>query len=366
MAERRLRRQAVGRGNGGTATAPDPGAEAAAAGLRYVTDAVPGIQRVRRGKGFDYVTPEGAAVRDREELRRIGSLAIPPAWQEVWICPSPRGHLQATGRDAKGRKQYRYHPRWREVRDETKFDRMLAFARALPRIRERVEQELALPGMPREKVLATLVRLLEATFARVGNAEYARENHSYGLTTLHNRHAEVEGATVHFQFRGKSGKLQAVDVRDRRLARIVKRCRELPGYRLFEYLDESGAPHAVDSGDLNAYLREITGEEFTAKDFRTWAGTVLAVRCLRECGPCDTQTAAKQSLVRAVDEVAAQLGNTRAVCRKYYIHPAVFTCYQEGSLLTRCVAPERWQPACGLSGEEAAVLALLEAQSKES
>ena len=301
-----------------------PAGSAKAAGLRYVTDATPGIARQRAGAGFRYRDSSGAAVRDKALIARIKSLAIPPAWQRVWICPRDDGHLQATGRDARGRKQYRYHPRWREVRDETKYGRMLAFARALPRIRRRVRQDLALTGLPRDKVLATVVRLLEATRMRVGNEEYARENDSFGLTTLRVRQVRVRGATLQFRFRGKSGVWHEFSLSDRRLAAIVRRVRDLPGYELFQYLDEQGETRAVDSADVNDYLKSIAGEEFTSKDFRTWAGTVLAAEALHELG--------KDGLSKAVEHVARQLGNTKAVCRKCYIHPAVIDAYVDGSL----------------------------------
>lgn len=343
---------------------PNPVASAKAAGLRYVTDALSGIRRERDGDSFRYFGPDGQPINDAEELQRFKLLAIPPAWTEVWICPRPNGHLQATGRDAKGRKQYRYHPRWREVRDQTKYDRMIAFGEALPRIRERVARDLALSGMPREKVLAAVVRLLETTCIRVGNEEYVRQNHSFGLTTLRNRHVDVEGSTLRFHFTGKSGKKQVVELHDRRLARIVKRCREIPGHHLFECLDEQGQTRAVESGDVNDYLREISGEEFTAKEFRTWEGTVLAVRALRECGACDSQTQAKKNIVQAIDRVTEQLGNTRAVCRKYYVHPAVLDAYMNGSLVTECVVSEGADAPGGLSPEEVGVLVFLRERAK--
>ena len=280
--------------------------------------------RRRAGNGFSYQL-NGRAVRERETLARIKSLAIPPAWEQVWITPRGDGHLQATGRDARGRKQYRYHRRWREVRDETKYGRMLAFAKALPRIRRRVGQDLALPGLPRDKVLATVVRLLETTRMRVGNDEYARENESYGLTTLRTRQVRVNGTKLEFRFRGKSGVWHQFALHDRSLATIVRRMRDLPGYELFQYVDEDGETRAVDSADVNAYLKSIAGEEFTSKDFRTWAGTVLAAEALSECGP-------KNGLSHAIERVARQLGNTKAVCRKCYIHPAVIDAYVDGTL----------------------------------
>jgi DNA topoisomerase-1 len=289
-----------------------------------VSDATPGIARLRAGSGFRYHDARGAPLRDPARLERIRRLAIPPAWREVWICPRDDGHLQATGRDARGRKQYRYHPRWREVRDETKYGRMRAFADALPRIRRRVRQDLARPGLPRDKVLATVVRLLETTRMRVGNEEYARENESFGLTTLRTRQVRVNGTTMEFRFRGKSGVWHEFALSDRTLAAIVRRMRDLPGYELFQYLDEEGKTRALDAADVNAYLQEIAGEEFTSKDFRTWAGTVLAAQALHACG--------KNGLTQAIERVAEQLGNTKAVCRKCYIHPAVIEAYVDGSL----------------------------------
>jgi DNA topoisomerase-1 len=305
------------KGNGST----DPEGSARAAGLRYVTDAAPGIARKRRGSGFSYILADGRPLRQADALARIRKLAIPPAWERVWICPREDGHLQATGRDARGRKQYRYHARWREVRDDTKYGRMAAFAKALPRIRRRVRHDLALPGLPREKVLATVVRLLETTRMRVGNPEYARENDSFGLTTLRTRQVRVRGTTMQFRFRGKSGVWHALALEDRKLAAIVRHMRDLPGYELFQYLDERGETRAIDSADVNAYLKEIAGEEFTSKDFRTWAGTVLAAQAFHEMG-----------LARGIEHVARQLGNTKAVCRKCYIHPAVIEACADGTL----------------------------------
>ncbi|MBW3633684.1 MAG: DNA topoisomerase IB [Chloroflexi bacterium] len=315
-----------------TDLADDPVAAARAAGLRYTPDVGPGISRRRAGKGWSFRGPEGGVIRDPQELRRINALAIPPAWTDVWINPDPRGHIQATGRDARGRKQYRYHEKWRATRDETKFTRMIAFGEALPRIRERIEADLRLPGLPREKILATIVRLLDEALIRVGNSEYARDNGSYGLTTLQDDHVDVSGSTVRFAFRGKSGKMHEIGVRDRRVAPIIRRLQDLPGQHLFQDLDEDGEPHALYSDDVNAYLREIAGEEFTAKDFRTWAGTVLAAHSLRGHGQSETQTAMKANIVAAIDAVAARLGNTRAVCRSSYIHPAVLLGYETGTL----------------------------------
>jgi DNA topoisomerase-1 len=332
----------------------DPGESADAAQLRYVSDARPGLQRIRRGRSFRYVGADGQPVRDLPTLARIRSLAIPPAWTEVWICPVAHGHIQAVGRDARGRKQYRYHARWRAVRDEAKFDRVIEFGRALPAIRERVERDLALPGLPREKVLAGVVRLLETTLIRIGNVEYARDNRSYGLTTLRARHVTVEGARLRFEFRGKGGKHHTVDVSDRRLATVVRRCQDLPGHELFQYLDEAGQRQAIDSADVNDYLRAIAGEEFTAKDFRTWGGTVLAALAMAVPDPEGGD--ARRRLTAAVTAVAARLGNTPAICRKCYIHPDVVAAHMDGSFEIGLSARE----SGGLSQEEAAVLRLLE------
>lgn len=310
----------------------DPVESAKAAGLRYVSDDEPGIRRRKSGKGFIYADPQGRAVKDPKEVERIRKLAIPPAWTDVWICSRANGHLQATGRDARGRKQYRYHANWREVRDETKFGRMIAFGDSLPKIRERIDQDMSLRGLSREKVLATVVKLLETTLIRVGNKEYARQNNSFGLTTLRDQHVDVSGSTLRFEFRGKSGKEHQVEIQDRRLARIVRQCRDLPGQTLFQYLDDNGERQKVTSEDVNAYLRETTGEDFTAKDFRTWGGTVLALSALLEVGTCETEKEAGKAVVEAVKRVAGQLGNRPAICRKYYVHPAVIETFLEGSL----------------------------------
>jgi DNA topoisomerase-1 len=340
-------------------TGIDPVRSARSAGLRYVAGDQPGIRRQMGALGFKYVRPDGRVIRRPCELKRIAKLAVPPAWTDVWICPDPRGHLQATGRDARGRKQYRYHPDWRASRDETKYDRMPAFASALPKIRARTAADLARPGLPREKVLATVVQLLEKSLIRVGNDEYAKANRSFGLTTLQDRHVQVRGATVRFEFRGKSGVRHAVNVSDRRLARIVRNCRDVPGQELFQYLDDEGRRRRVDSGDVNAYVKAISGQDFTAKDFRTWAGTVLACMALREMS-ADTKTASR-NVVRAIDAVAGLLGNTRAVCRKSYIHPAIIDSYTDGTLanaFARRAAASRGRTR--LSPDEAVVLALLQ------
>ena len=331
------------------------------AGLRYTSDSKPGITRIRQGKTFRYYSVKGRRIISREDLERFRSLVVPPAWKDVWICPDPRGHLQATGRDVRGRKQYRYHPKWRQVRDETKYDRMIGFAQALARIRQRTARDMRRVGMPREKVLATVVQLLEKTLIRVGNDEYAKQNRSFGLTTLRDGHVEVRAGKVRFTFRGKSGVEHEIDLEDRRLAKIVKACRDIPGYDLFQYIDEQGARCTVGSSDVNAYLKEITGEDYTSKDFRTWAGTVLAAQMLREIGSSKTQAERKKNMVSAVESVAKKLGNTKAVCRKCYIHPAIFDAYVDGSM-TKVVLQraKRVRAANELSEGEAAVLSLLQ------
>ena len=343
----------------------DPSAAAESAGLTYVSDEQPGIRRERQGDAFTYLKPAGAPVTDEDTLERIRKLAIPPAWTDVWICTKANGHLQASGRDAKGRKQYKYHARFREVRESTKYEHMLEFARALPRIRAKVAEHMALRGLPREKVLATVVHLLETTLIRVGNDDYARENKSYGLTTLRNPHVEVEGSDLRFRFKGKSGKTWRLQIRDRRVARIVKACQELPGQGLFEYLDDDGEVRNVTSGDVNAYLREITGSDITAKDFRTWAGTVLAALALQEFETFDTQTMAKKNVRAAIERVATRLGNTPTICRKCYVHPEILASYAEGALLLEMknqVEAELREDLASLKPEEAAVLGLLEAR----
>jgi DNA topoisomerase I len=341
----------------------DPPAAAEQAGLVYVSDEEPGIRRRRAGKGFTFRNPDGSPVRDVATLQRIRSLAIPPAYTDVWICPDPDGHLQATGRDARGRKQYRYHPRWREVRDGTKFKRMIEFGRALPIIRDRVAHDMARRGLPREKVLATIVNLLENTLIRIGNTSYSRDNDSYGLTTLQDEHVEIGNGGLRFEFKGKSGKTWRLKLRDRRVARIVKSCQDLPGQHLFQYLDDDGERHGVTSQDVNDYLREITGRDFTAKDFRTWAGTVLAAMALQEFEAFDTKAAAKRNLKSAIDRVAARLGNTPTICRKCYVHPDVLDCYLEGHLVEQIRVEAEKDLSDGLDDlkpEEAAVLAFLQ------
>jgi DNA topoisomerase I len=349
-------------------SALDPPAAAKLAKLRYVHDDVPGITRHKTRGGFIYRTPDGERVRDPETLKRIRSLAVPPAWQAVWICPYPNGHIQAIGRDQRGRKQYRYHPRWREVRDESKFGKMLVFGQKLPLIRERVEADLGRRGLPRERVLAGIVRLMEMTFFRIGNAEYARANKSFGLTTLRNRHVTVDGIQIHLSFRGKGGIRYESDIRDRRLARIIKNCQDLPGYELFQYLDKEGNRHAVGSAEVNDYLREITGEEITAKDFRTWAATCLAALALQEFTAFDAEASRKSPIVRAAERVAKHLGNTPAICRRCYIHPAIFEGFVDGTLLP--ALKERTEAYLadnihGLNAEEAAVTAFLRLRLEE-
>ncbi|MGA0606718.1 DNA topoisomerase IB [Phenylobacterium sp. VNQ135] len=324
------------------------------AGLRYVSDADPGITRkAARASGFNYFKADGSPVSDEKTLDRIRKLAIPPAWTDVWICPRANGHIQAVGRDQKGRKQYRYHERWREVRDTHKYDRVIAFGRALPKLRRRVEEDLKRPGLPREKVLAAVIAVMERTLIRVGNEEYAKANKSFGLTTLRDRHVKVGRGGAKFQFRGKSGKMHETGLDDRRLARIVKACQDLPGQRLFQYVGDDGLQHAVESADVNAYLRDVLGEDFSAKDFRTWAGTVMAARALMLTPECASATEAKRNVVTCVKAVAGVLGNTAAVARSAYIHPAVLQAYEAGGLEVKATGDER--------AFELAVLKFLEA-----
>ena len=341
----------------------DPRDAAQSAGLTYVTDTEAGIARCRAGKGWAYTDAAGDRIKDRAVIDRINALAIPPAYTDVWICPDPDGHLQATGRDAKGRKQYRYHPRFREVRDGTKYEHMIDFAHALPGIRERVDADMKLRGLPRAKVLATVVHLLETTMIRVGNADYAKQNESYGLTTLEDQHVDVAGNQLKFHFKGKSGKTWKLSIRDRRVARIVKASQDLPGEHLFQYLDEAGEQHSVTSGDVNAYLREIAGAAVTAKDFRTWTGTVLAALALVEFEKVDSDAAAKRNVRAAIERVAARLGNTPTVCRKCYVHPEVLDSYLAHELVLEVqdeVEKELKEDLATLRPEEALVLAFLQ------
>ena len=341
----------------------DPRDAAETAGLTYVSDEAPGIRRRKSGKGFTYTKPDGAKVTDKATLARIRSLAIPPAYTDVWICPRASGHIQATGRDAKGRKQYRYHPAFREVRESTKYEHMLEFARGLPAIRKTIDEHMSLRGLPREKVLATVVHLLENTLIRVGNSDYVKQNKSYGLTTLRDPHVKVEGGELRFQFKGKSGKTWKLQVKDRRIARIVKACQDLPGQDLFQYIDDDGEQLSITSADVNAYLKEITGREITAKDFRTWAGTVLAALALSEFEEFDNQANAKKNIREAIEKVASRLGNTPSICRKCYVHPEVFACYLDGGLLLdikQQIETQLREDLSSLKPEEAAVLSLLQ------
>jgi DNA topoisomerase-1 len=342
----------------------EPAKAAKAASLRYVTDAQPGVKRVGPARGFRYINSRGKRVADAATLARIKALAIPPAWTHVWICANPLGHIQATGRDARGRKQYRYHAKWRKTRDQTKYELLPAFGAALPRIRARVKKDIAAAGLPREKILAIIVRLLETTHIRVGNEEYARDNKSYGLTTLRTNHVEVRGPKIHFHFRGKSGQSHVVDLSDPRVARIVKRCRELPGHELFQYVDDAGKPQPIDSSDVNEYLRGISNVEFTAKEFRTWAGTLLAARGLTALDIPKSAAKAHAAVVEMVKGVADELGNTPAVCRKCYIHPAVLTAYVDQAGLDRWAKARAAAKAKrGLGAEESALLGFLKGQS---
>lgn len=336
----------------------DPYESAKIAGLRYVNDELAGIARRRSGTGFSYTRADGTAVRDKETLQRIRSLVIPPAWTNVWICSSPNGHIQAIGIDVKGRKQYRYHPLYRQVRDATKFTRMVAFGLALPGIRDRVTHDLQKHGLPKEKVLATVVRLLETTSIRVGNEEYRKQNESIGLTTMRNRHVQINGQTLRFRFKGKSGQMHDIELTDRKLARIVADCQELPGYDLFEYVDDEGSACRITSEDVNDYLREISGQDFTAKDFRTWNGSRQAALALEELGPATSETAAKKVAANAIKITAKRLGNRPATCRKYYVHPAILDAYTDGTLFDVIqAAPER--DRSGLAREEVALMQLL-------
>jgi DNA topoisomerase I len=335
---------------------------AESAGLRYVSDGRPGIRRKKAGKAFTYTRADGSKLSEPDVLKRIRALAIPPAWTDVWICPWADGHVQATGRDAKGRKQYRYHARFREVRESTKYEHVVGFADALSAIREKVREHMALRGLPREKVLATVVHLLESTLIRVGNDDYAKQNNSYGLTTLKNRHAAVDGNEVRFRFTGKSGKQWSLRVRDRRIAKIIKACQELPGQELIQYVDEEGNCRDVTSTDVNGYLREITGKDITAKDFRTWAGTVLTAMALNELESFDSAAQAKRNLRAAIEKVSARLGNTPTICRKCYVHPEVLNSYMDGNLVLELKSKAESELRSGMESfkpQEAAVLALL-------
>ena len=346
----------------------DPRDAAESAGLVYVSDEEPGIRRRKAGKGFAYADPGSGKVSEKAVLDRIRSLAIPPAYTDVWICANPDGHIQATGRDAKGRKQYRYHPTFREVRDGVKFEHVMEFAHCLPAIRAKVSEHMSLRGLPREKVLATTVHLLETTLIRVGNGDYAKQNASYGLTTLRDEHVKVDGSELRFQFKGKSGKTWRLNVKDRRIAKIVKACQELPGQDLLQYVDENGETRDVTSADVNAYLKEITGREITAKDFRTWAGTVLAALALQEFEEFDSDAKAKRNVRAAIERVSARLGNTPTVCRKCYVHPEILNTYLSGSLLLEIkdeVETELREDLVGLKPEEAAVMGLLRTRLSE-
>ena len=338
------------------------------AGLHYVSDSSPGIRRLRHGKSFTYAKSNGSPVKDAATLARIKALVIPPAWEDVWICSSATGHLQCTGRDVKGRKQSRYHADFRATRDEAKYDKVLDFAAALPKLRRTIRRHLKLPGLPKEKVLATIVSLLEKTLIRIGNDEYAKTNNSFGLTTIRNRHAKVTGSRVRFSFKGKSGVAHDIELTSPKLAKVIKHCQELPGQELFEYVDDDGKRHDVKSNDVNAYLNEITGEHFTAKDFRTWTGTVLAAKALQEFEKFDSQAQAKKNVVAAIEKVASRLGNTKAVCRKCYVHPIILDSYLGGTLtdMLQHKAEKEMKHISQLPAEEAAVVTLLQQQLKRA
>ncbi|HYI97991.1 MAG TPA: DNA topoisomerase IB [Bryobacteraceae bacterium] len=326
----------------------DPVLAADEAGLEYVSDRTPGIRRIKRGDSVRYVTPDGKVIKDPATLKRIRALVIPPGWTDVWICASAYGHLQAVGRDVKGRKQYRYHSAYRSQRDHAKFGRMLAFGAALPRIRKRIDDDLSLPGLPKNKVLSAVLHLLESTCMRIGNDEYVKQNESYGLTTLQDGHVKISGGKMRFKFRGKSGQQQDIELDDPRLAKIVKKCRDIPGWELFQYFDESGESCRITSTDVNNYIREISGEDFTAKDFRTWGGTGWAALFFEELGPAEDDADAKKRMVEAIKSVSAKLGNRPATCRKYYVHPAILDAYSDKTLfdvLKTCRGTRR-QEAC--------------------
>jgi len=366
-------RRKKAQGIGVVAEMDDPVQTAHEAGLRYVSDAFPGIRRQRRDDGFVYIGTDGIEITDEDEIQRIKRIGIPPAWTDVWISTSPLGHIQATGRDARKRKQYRYHPTWREFRDDNKFDRMLDFGQALPRIRHRVMSDLRKQGLPREKVLATVVRLMDLTSIRIGNEAYARLNESYGLTTMTPDHVDVNGTKVEFKFKGKSGKFHKISIRDRQLARIIDRMTDLPGEELFQYINGGGKPRSISSDDVNDYLREVSGQGFTAKEFRTWAGTVLAVRELQELGQFETERQAARQVVAAIKAVAKELGNTVAICKKCYVHPAVVQGYLDGTLFHAWemgvaeAAESSARPGDeGLPAEEVAVLSLLRGQARKA
>ncbi len=342
---------------------------AKAAGLTYSKIGQPGLTRKRAGKSFAFFDVKGKRIKDPLTISRINSLVIPPAYKNVWICPSERGHIQAMGKDARGRTQYRYHPKWRESRDEAKYEKLIAFGRSLPKIRARVRRDLRLPGLARNKVLATIVKLLETTLIRVGNDEYAKSNKSFGLTTIRNRHVAVKGNKISFTFKGKSGVDHAIELSDKRLAAVVKKCQHLPEQELFEYVDDDGDRHDITSTDVNAYIQEIAGDEFTAKDFRTWAGTVLAALALQEFEAFDSEAQAKKNVVAAIESVAKKLGNTRTVCRKCYVHPVVLETYMQGSLresLGQQLKENLTRRISSLKPEESAVMALLRARLSKS
>ena len=354
--------------NGDTTVRAESVEAAEDAGLRYVSDEQPGFSRQQKGEQFEYFDTKGKPIRDEQRLLRIKRLAVPPAWTDVWICPSPNGHIQATGRDARRRKQYRYHERWREIRDENKYDRLITFGKALPKIRRRLEKDLALSGLPREKVLATIVQLLERSLIRVGNEEYARDNKSFGLTTMQDRHVDVKGSKLRFRFRGKSGREHEVDVTDRRIARIVSSLQDLPGQSLFQYVDDEENVRDITSQDVNEYLREITGEDFTAKDFRTWSGTVLAAIALSAAGAFETKKQAKSNIKKAIEAVAKMLGNTPTICRQCYIHPFLLEAYLNGNSVNGFKSNPQEQlekKGIDLASAQAAVLKFLQDSSSE-
>ena len=337
----------------------DPEKSAEMAHLYYVSDVVPGIKRKKSGKDFTYIDIKGKVITDEKQLSRIRALILPPAWEDVWICAKPNGHLQATGRDAKGRKQYKYHLKWQKLRNELKFDKMLLFGQILPSIRKQIRKDLSLSGIPKEKVMALVISIMSETLIRVGNAEYAEENNTFGLTTMLNKHVQIKDNTVKFKFKGKSGKFHDIDLKNKRLAKLIKQCRELPGYDLFEYLDESGSPHSIGSSDVNSYMCSITNQNFTAKDFRTWGGSVYAMQVLQDFTGFTSQTEAKKNLTEAIKLIAKKLGNTTTVCKKYYIHPKVLEAFLDGTL-DSVIEKSKTKTIDELKPEEVAFMHLIE------
>lgn len=341
----------------------NPQLTAKIAGLKYVTDTMPGFTRKKAGKGFYFIDDKGESITDKDIILRLKKMVLPPAWTNIWICPNPLGHLQATGYDTLNRKQYRYHEEWNKIRNETKYYRMLEFGKHLPIIRERIEKDLRTQGLNRNKVLALVVSIMERTFVRIGNASYEKQYGSYGLSTLRDRHAKINGNSVFFRFKGKKGVLQEVELKNKKLAKLVKKCRDIPGYDLFQYYDEDGQRQSIDSGSVNEYLKEITGCDFTAKDFRTWGGSINAMRSFNEIGSYESSSQAKKNIVKVIDQVSQILGNTRSICKKYYIHPTLIEAYEDGCLLDyfrELDTIEEDENITGLTCEEKLLMKVLE------